>query len=117
MKKIHGIKVSQPLGDFFIAKIKARDLLEISTSSVARYYKEWRLVGNQRPLKLPRLKAIANFIKSAEMSFPTSILVAANVDYEGNIIEDPLKRWNIYPISVPDCFENRNSDWNFITNN
>ncbi|MFR0893753.1 MAG: hypothetical protein ACLSGF_02445 [Alistipes onderdonkii] len=25
------------------------------------------------------------------MSFPTSILVAANVDYEGNIIEDPLK--------------------------
>ena len=106
MKKIHGIKVSQPLGDFFIAKIKARDLLEIST-----------LVGNQRPLKLPRLKAIANFIKSAEMSFPTSILVAANVDYEGNIIEDPLKRWNIYPISVPDCFENRNSAWKFITNN
>ncbi|WP_032134902.1 ParB N-terminal domain-containing protein [Alistipes onderdonkii] len=86
MKKIHGIKVSQPLGDFFIAKIKARDLLEISTSSVARYNKEGRLVGNQRPLKLPRLKAIANFIKSAEMSFPTSILVAANVDYEGNII-------------------------------
>lgn len=34
MKKIHGIKVSQPLGDFFIAKIKARDLLEISTSSL-----------------------------------------------------------------------------------
>ena len=24
MKKIYGIKVSQPLGDFFIAKIKAK---------------------------------------------------------------------------------------------
>lgn len=105
MKKILGIKVSQPLGDFYIAKIKARDLLEISTSSVARYNKEGQIVGNQRPLKLPRLKAIANFIKSAEMSFPTSILIAANVDYEGNIIEEISKRWIISPTSIPDCFE------------
>ena len=105
MKKIYGIKVSQPLGDFFIAKIKAKELLEISTSSVARYNKEGKLIGNQRPLKLPRLKAIANFIKSAEMSFPTSILVAANVDNEGNIIEEQSKRWSIHPTSISDCFE------------
>lgn len=105
MKKIHGIKVCQPLGDFFIAKIKARDLLEVSTSSVARYNKEGRIVGNQRPLSLPRLKAIANFIKSAEMSFPTSILIAANVDREGNIIEDQSKRWEVSPTSILDCFE------------
>ena len=105
MKKIYGIRVSQPLGDFFIAKIKAKDLLEISTSSVARYNKEGKLVGNQRPLKLPRLKAIANFIKSAEMCFPTSILVAANVDNEGNIIEEQSKRWSIHPTSISDCFE------------
>lgn len=105
MKKIHGIKVCQPLGDFFIAKIKARDLLEVSTSSVARYNKEGKIVGNQRPLNLPRLKAIANFIKSAEMSFPTSILIAANVDREGNIIEDQSKRWEVSPTSILDCFE------------
>lgn len=105
MKKIYGIKVSQPLGDFFIAKIKAKELLKISTSSVARYNKEGKLIGNQRPLKLPRLKAIANFIKSAEMSFPTSILVAANVDNEGNIIEEQSKRWSIHPTSISDCFE------------
>lgn len=105
MKKIYGIKVSQPLGDFFIAKIKAKELLDISTSSVARYNKEGKLIGNQRPLKLPRLKAIANFIKSAEMSFPTSILVAANVDNEGNIIEEQSKRWSIHPTSISDCFE------------
>lgn len=105
MKKILGIKVSQPLGDFFIAKIKARDLLEISTSSVARYNKEGNIEGNQRPLNVPRLKAIADFIKSAEMCFPTSILIAANVNYEGNIIEEQSKRWNIYPTSIEDCFE------------
>lgn len=105
MKKIYGIKVSQPLGDFFIAKIKAKELLKISTSSVARYNKEGKLIGNQRPLNLPRLKAIANFIKSAEMSFPTSILVAANVDNEGNIIEEQSKRWSIHPTSISDCFE------------
>ena len=58
MKKIYGIRVSQPLGDFFIAKIKAKDLLEISTSSVARYNKEGKLVGNQRPLLTSSLKNV-----------------------------------------------------------
>lgn len=103
--KIYGLKVSQPLGDFFIAKIKAGDLLEISTSSVARYNEDGKIVGNQRPLNLYRLKAISNFIKSEEMSFPTSILIAANVDREGNIIEDSSKRWKISPTSILDCFE------------
>lgn len=31
---ISAIKVKQPLGEFYIAKIKAGDLLKISTSSV-----------------------------------------------------------------------------------
>lgn len=104
MIRISAIKVSQPLGDFYVAKLTARRLLEISTSSVARYNEEGKIIGNQRPLNIPRLKLIANFIKSAEMSFPTSILIAANVDSEGHIIEDSSKRWNIIETDVPDCF-------------
>lgn len=107
---LQAIKVSQPLGDFYIAKIKATDLLSISTSSVARYDKDGVLRGNQRPLDPPRLRLIANFIKSQEMSFPTSILVAANINQQGNIIEAPDSRWsieetnisNVYTITVPD---------------
>ncbi len=104
MIRISAIKVSQPLGDFYVAKLTARRLLDISTSSVARYNEEGKIIGNQRPLNIPRLKLIANFIKSAEMSFPTSILIAANVDSEGHIIEDSSKRWNILETDVPDCF-------------
>ena len=49
---IKAIKVVQPLGDFYIAKIKARDLLKISTSQVARYDKNGNVIGNQRPINI-----------------------------------------------------------------
>lgn len=95
---ISAIKVSQPLGEFYISKIKAKDLLRISTSSVLRYEKDGSLKGNQRPLKPDRLKLIANFIKSEEMCFPTSIIVAANVNDIG-LIEDENQRWRIEPVN------------------
>lgn len=102
--EIKAIKVIQPLGEFYIAKIKASDLLKISTSSVARYDKDGSLKGNQRPLNEQRLKAIANFIMSDEMSFPTSILIAANIDNDGKIIEDIEHRWNVNPTEYQDVY-------------
>ena len=95
--KLSAIKITQPLGEFYITKIKASDLLHISTSSVLRYDKDGNLKGNQRPLKPERLKLIANFIQSEEMCFPTSIIVAANVNDEG-LIEDENERWQIKPV-------------------
>lgn len=107
--KITAIKVKQPLAEFYIAKIKASDLLKVSTSAVARYNKNGELEGNQRPLKPERLKAISKFIQSSEMSFPTSIIVAANIDENGKILEeDSSLRWNItsysdtFLIDIPD---------------
>ena len=102
--KVKAIKVVQPLGEFYISKIKAGDLLKISTSSVARYDKDGNLRGNQRPLNEKRLKAIANFIMSDEMSFPTSILIAANIDKDGRIIEDIGHRWDVRQTSSPDIY-------------
>lgn len=92
--ELSAIRVTQPLGEFYITKIKARDLLRISTSSVLRYDKDGYLKGNQRVLKPDRLKLIANFIQSEEMCFPTSIIVAANVNDSG-LIEEDKKRWKI----------------------
>lgn len=102
--RISAIKVKQPLGEFYIAKIKAGDLLRISTSSVARYDKDGNLKGNQRPLDTKRLKAIAKFIMSDEMSFPTSILVAANINDEGEIIKDVKSRWSVENTNLPDVY-------------
>ena len=101
---ISAIKVKQPLGEFYIAKIKAGDLLRISTSSVARYDKDGKLKGNQRPLDPKRLKAIANFIMSDEMSFPTSILIAANIDRDGGIVEKHDDRWAVEKTNTTDVF-------------
>lgn len=102
--EVKAIKVVQPLGEFYISKIKAGDLLKISTSSVARYDKDGNLRGNQRPLNEKRLKAIANFIMSDEMSFPTSVLIAANIDKDGRIIEDIGHRWDVRQTSSPDIY-------------
>ena len=107
---IQAIKVSQPLGDFYIAKIKAGDLLRISASSVLRYEKDGKLKGHQRQLNPERLKAIANFVQSEEMCFPSSIIVAANVNERG-LIEEEDKRWKIlhykgdlYYLEIPDGY-------------
>lgn len=102
---IKAIKVVQPLGEFYIAKIKARDLLKISTSQVARYDKKGNVIGNQRPINIDRLKAIAKFIQSEEMSFPTSIIVAANVNADGIIYDDEDNRWNIKTTLIADVYE------------
>lgn len=95
--KLSAIKITQPLGEFYITKIKAKDLLRISTSYVLRYDKDGNLKGNQRVLKPDRLKLIANFIQSEEMCFPTSIIVAANVNDNG-MIENEENMWKIEPL-------------------
>ena len=104
---ISAIKISQPLGEFYLTKIKAKDLLRISTSSVLRYDKNGNLVGNQRTLKQERLKLIANFIQSKEMCFPTSIIVAANVNNKGAIKDNIWTTHQVnddfYYLSIPDC--------------
>ncbi len=103
--RIKAIKVIQPLGEFYIAKIKARDLLKISTSQVARYDKEGNIIGHQRPIDPDRLKAIAKFIQSEEMSFPSSIIIAANVNASGIIYDEEDNRWKIEPTNISDIYE------------
>lgn len=94
--EIKAIKVTQPLGDFFITKIKASDLLMISTSQIARYDENGNLQGNQRKLDTKRISLISNYIKSKEMCFPTSIIIAANVNEKGIILdEEDENRWKI----------------------
>lgn len=112
--EIVAIQINQSLGNFFIAKIKAKKLLEISTSLIARYDENGILSGNQRKLDEKKLKAIANFLASDDMCFPTSIIVAANINECGQIIEDEEKRWkisasdekkDIYNITIPETTE------------
>lgn len=90
------LKVSQPLGDFYVVSIKAEDLLAVSYSEPMQYMDEFGNVkGSQRPKDEKRLKEIAKYIESVEMAFPNSIILAANYTEKGTISKDETERWQI----------------------
>lgn len=107
--RLTAIKVSQPLADFYITKIKASDLLNVSFSEQLQYQENGELKGSQRKIDDRRLKEIAKFIDSVEMSFPSSIIIAANYTEDGYVLEnEDEERWSIshingdvYEISAP----------------
>lgn len=74
------IKISQPLGDFFIGNIKARDLVKIAYTDVRRIEGEEREVerylGIQRPLDKIRVAQIRKYLESPDAAFPTGIILA-----------------------------------------
>lgn len=108
--KLKALKIEQPLASFYITKIKASQLLEVSFSEELEYIDDnGELKGNQRPKDEKRLQSIARYIDSVEMSFPNSIIIAANYDkLTGQIIDNETDRWlvkktdaDIYEIEIP----------------
>jgi DNA phosphorothioation-associated DGQHR protein 1 len=84
------LRVRQPLGDFWVAAIPARILLQSTSPDPLRLAvdpasrrnpRDWELagdlVGNQRPLEEVRLKDIGRYIETVESTFPNSIILAA----------------------------------------
>lgn len=91
---IQAQKVTQPLGEFLIASIKPRDLLDISFADVRRMEERdvERYLGIQRPLVKKRVKEIKEYIKGPDAAFPTSIILAidsrcAEYDEESQILK------------------------------
>ena len=94
--RLKALSVEQPLGTFYVAKIKAKHLLKISYSEELQYLEHGKLKGSQRSIDKKRLKEIAKYIDSVEMAFPNTIILAANYEkYTGNIIDDENKRWEV----------------------
>lgn len=76
------IRVSQPIGDFFIASIPWKKLREITFADVRRLEKEARDVetylGIQRPLNPKRVAEIGEYVNTADACFPTSVILAVD---------------------------------------
>jgi DGQHR domain-containing protein len=77
------IKVSQPLGDFYVGKIRFEDLLDISFADVRRIetneqtgYESY--FGIQRNLSKNRVNEISQYVTTLDAAFPSSILLAIN---------------------------------------
>ncbi|MDG5469665.1 DGQHR domain-containing protein [Deltaproteobacteria bacterium IMCC39524] len=77
---VNYLKVSQPIGDFYIASIPAQQLVDITDFDVRRVLMEERDVerylGIQRPLNKNRVKEITNYVGTLDACFPTGIIIA-----------------------------------------
>ncbi|WP_308922978.1 DGQHR domain-containing protein [Janthinobacterium sp. J1-1] len=76
---IDALKVSQPIGDFFIAVIPHNELTEICYTDVREFGKEGSLdayMGIQREIKPDRIEEIKSYVRSPDATFPTSVILA-----------------------------------------
>lgn len=108
--ELDAIRIVQPLSEFYVVKIKASDLLQITFPEELTYIdQKGKLKGSQRKLDEKRLKVIARYIDSVEMAFPSSVVLATNYSTVGELLEtESPDRWKIsdlgndkYKIIIP----------------
>ena len=100
--RLPAIKIEQPIGIFYAVSISSGILSKVSFSSRAHYSVKNGsdglfsfMRGNQRELDEKRSRLIGKYIDSVESTFPNSIILGANFDQDGNLIEDPNIRWRV----------------------
>ncbi|ABE45226.1 DGQHR domain-containing protein [Polaromonas sp. JS666] len=80
--KLPVLLVRQPIGDFYIASIRAQDLIDLSYSDVRRLVQDERdlerYLGIQRPLSNKRVKEIREYIGGDDATFPTAVILAVD---------------------------------------
>ena len=84
IKNIPVFSVSQPIGDFYVASIDAKTILEISYTDRMRVKEKKDEIslytGIQRPLNATRIKEIKDYVQTVDASFPTSIIISLTED-------------------------------------
>lgn len=100
------IRIEQPLGVFYAFSLDAQTLNKLTYSQPAEARKKmegetaesggYSIFGTQRKESPNRLNEISKFIRSSEATFPNTIILAANYDDEGRLIEDKSIRWDIH---------------------
>lgn len=74
------LKVTQPIGDFYIASMTAKKLVEITEFDVRRVLitdrDVERYLGIQRPLIPKRVKEISSYVRTIDACFPTGVIIA-----------------------------------------
>jgi DGQHR domain-containing protein len=89
------LRVSQPIGSFFIGVIDCKRLCEITDFDVRRLIKERdfeKYLGIQRPLDKSRVKEIREYVGTSDACFPTGVILSvraecAKYDEQGRSLE------------------------------
>ena len=109
---VSAIRVTQPLGTFYVVSLPARVLLDTAYSDRLRAKKSadgqsYELEGSQRDLLIPRLRDIGTYIATEDSTFPNTIILAPNfVEETGEPAEDDdehgiYRRWHIDAVEAP----------------
>ncbi|MBZ0164819.1 MAG: DGQHR domain-containing protein [Notoacmeibacter sp.] len=79
------VKVTQPVGDIFVASIPWNVITKIAFFDVRRVIQDERDVerylGIQRPLDSNRVKKLEDYVNFVDASFPTAIIIAVDDNY------------------------------------
>ncbi len=77
------LRVSQPIGSFFIGVIDCKRLCEITDFDVRRLIKERdfeKYLGIQRPLDKSRVKEIREYVGTSDACFPTGVILSVRAE-------------------------------------
>jgi DGQHR domain-containing protein len=75
------VKVSQPLGDFYVASINAADLIQITFADVRRMYGDREVdtyLGIQRQVSKKRVVEIGDYVNTVDACFPSAVILAVD---------------------------------------
>lgn len=89
--------VDQPIGRFYVGVMSARDLLAVSYTDMRAIESDLdQYVGIQRMLSPKRVKEIAEFIKSIDATFPTSVVLAVKGECAELVEDDGVNKLRIF---------------------
>ena len=102
--KFSALQVRQPIGDFYLTAIPASTLLKVCfpvphTRHSSDEDGKVKDIGNQRKMINQRLTSIAQYLQTREATLPGTIIIAANCERDGSIV-DPMDgqselRWSV----------------------
>jgi len=75
------LRFYQPIGEFYVGRIEARDLYSIAWVDIRRIIRERDFetyLGIQRPLNPKRVSEIQQYVHTVDATFPTGIIVAVD---------------------------------------
>ena len=77
------LRMTQPIGEFYIGSIKSSDLVEVTFFDVRRRIVEQRdiekYLGIQRPLSAKRVKELKQYVQTVDACFPTAVILAVPI--------------------------------------
>jgi len=96
-KEIKALKISQPIGEFYIGVIKFSDLVDISSADVRTLETELDdYMGIQRKLSKSRVKELQAYVNNVDATFPTSVILA--IEEQNAEWDEQNDKLKIYPI-------------------